>query len=142
MINLLFTTLLLFFLLVGGFGCVDPAEWNKTIDSCRETDVIYLDFKKAFDSVPHKRLIGILKQFAKKRNTLCWTNEFFLTRRQRVVINGSRSEWKDILIGIPQGSVLGLVLFVISIISMPNTVKLKLYLFADDAKLFREITSD
>ena len=58
------------------------------------------------------------------------------------MINGSRSEWKDILIGIPQVSVLGLVLLVIYIISMPNTVKLKLYLFADDAKLFREITSD
>ena len=67
MINLLLTTLLLFFWLVGVFGCVNPAEWHKTIDSRRETDVIYLDYKKAFDSVPHKRLIGILKQFAKKR---------------------------------------------------------------------------
>ena len=69
-------------------------------------------------------------------------NEFLLTRRQRVVINDSRSEWKDVLSGIPQGSVLGPVLFVLKINSMPNTFKSKLFLLADDAKLYREITND
>ena len=69
-------------------------------------------------------------------------NEFLLTRRQRVVINDSRSEWKDVLSGIPQGSVLGPVLFVLKINSMPNTFKSNLYLLADDAKLYREITND
>ena len=117
-------------------------DFTKTIDSRRETDVIYLDFEKAFDSVPHKRLIGILKQYGIKGKTLVWINEFLLTRRQRVVINDSRSEWKDVLSGIPQGSVLGPVLFVIYINSMPNTLKSKLYLFADDAKLYRDITSN
>ena len=101
-------------------------DFTKTIDSRRETDVIYLDFEKAFDSVPHKRLIGILKQYGIKGKTLVWINEFLLTRRQRVVINDSRSEWKDVLSGIPQGSVLGPVLFVIYINSMPNTLKSKL----------------
>ena len=115
---------------------------QKPIDSRRETDVINLDFKKAFDSVPHKRLIGILKQYGIKGKLLGWINEFLLTRPQRDVINDSRSEWKDVLSEIPQGSVLGPVLFVIYINSMPNTVKSKLYLFADDAKLYREITSN
>ena len=105
-------------------------------------DVIYLEFKKAFDSVPHKRLIGILKQYGIKGKTLGWINEFLLNRRQRIVIKDSRSEWKDVLSGIPQGSVLDSVLFVIYINSMPNAVKSKLYSFADDAKLYREITSD
>ena len=60
------------------------------------------------------------------------------------MINGSRSEWKDILIGIPQGSVLGLVLLVIYIYNFnaKHSQIEKLYLFADDSKLFREITSD
>ena len=115
---------------------------QKPIDNRRETDVINLDFKKAFDSVPHKRLIGILKQYGIKGKLLGWINEFLLTRPQRDVINDSRSEWKDVLSEIPQGSVLGPVLFVIYINSMPNTVKSKLYLFADDAKLYREITSN
>ena len=117
-------------------------DFTKTIDSRRETDVIYLDFKKAFDSVPHKRLIGILKQYGIKGKTLGWINEFLLTRRQRVVLNDSRSEWKDVLSAVPQGSVLGPVLFVIYINSMPNKVKSKFYSFADDAKLYTEITSN
>ena len=93
---------------------------QKPIDSRRETDVINLDFKKAFDSVPHKRLIGILKQYGIKGKLLGWINEFLLTRRQRDVINDSRSEWKDVLSEIPQGSVLGPVLFVIYINSKPK----------------------
>ena len=117
-------------------------DFTKTIDSRRETDVIYLDFKKAFDSVPLKRLIGILKQYGIKGLTLGWINEFLLTRRKRVVINNSRSEWKDFLSGIPQESLLGPVLIVIYINSMPNKVKSKLYLIADDAKLYREISSN
>ena len=51
-------------------------DFTKTIDSRRETDVIYLDFKNAFDSVPHKRLIGISKQYAIKGKILGWINEF------------------------------------------------------------------
>ena len=97
-------------------------DFTKTIDSLRETDVIYLDFKKAFGLVPHKRLIGIIKQYGIKGKTLGWINELLLTRRQRV----SRSEWKDVLSGIPQGSVLGPVLFVVYINSTPNTLKSKL----------------
>ena len=117
-------------------------DLTKTLDCRRETDVIFLDFKKAFDSVPHKRLIELLKQYGIKGKTLGRINEFLLTRRQRVVISDSRSEWKDVLSGIPQGSVLGPVLIAIYIISKPNTVKSKLFLFADDPKLYREITSD
>ena len=95
-------------------------DFTKTMISCRETDVIYLDFKKAFDSAPHKRLIGILKEYGIKVKTLGLINEFLIARRQRVVINDSRSEWKDVEWA---------------------SFKAKLYLFADDAKLYIEITS-
>ena len=96
--------------------------------------------RKRFHSVPHKKLIGFLKQYEKKNTG--WINNFLLIRRQRIVINDSRSEWRDVLSGIPQGFVLGPVLFVISMNSMPNTVKSNLYLLADNAKLLRENTSD
>ena len=72
---------------------------KKTIVVRRETDVIYLDFKKAFDLVPHKRLIGVLKHYGKKGKTPGWINEFLLTRRKKVVINDCRSVWKDVLSG-------------------------------------------
>ena len=66
------------------------ADFTKSTDNRQETDVIYLDFKKAFDSVLHKRLIGILKQYGIKGKTLGWIREFLLTRRQGVKLNDSR----------------------------------------------------
>ena len=107
-----------------------------------EVDVVYLDFRKAFDSVPHRRLIAFLEQNGVNGKTLNWIKAFLSGRQQRVVVNGTFSTWQNVTSGIPQGSVLGPVLFTIYINYMPEAVESELYLFADDAKLYRKIHSD
>ena len=85
------------------------------LDSGFPVDVIYLDFQKAFDKVPHKRLILKLAAHGIDGKLLEWIEKWLLDRKQKVVINGIFSGWKDVLRGVPQGSVLGPLLFVIYI---------------------------
>ena len=110
-------------------------DFTRAMDKHENVDVIYLDFKKAFDSVPHKRLIGVLRQYGVTRRTLSWITDFLSGRQQRVVVNDSRSSWQAVRSGIPQGSVL----FLIYINTMPDKIESKIYLFVDDAKLYRQI---
>ena len=117
-------------------------QWTLALDNKVEVDVVYLDFWKAFDSVPHRRLIAILEQNGVNGKTLNWIKAFLSGRQQRVVVNGTFSTWPNVTTGIPQGSVLGPVLFTIYIKSMPEAVESELHMFADDAKLYREIHSD
>ena len=70
---------------------------------------------------------------------LGWIKEFLSERRQRFVVNGAHSEWRDITSGIPQGSVLGPILFLIFINDLPKVIKCLIKLFADDAKLYQII---
>ena len=114
-------------------------DFTRAMDNHENVDVIYLDFKKAFDSVPHKRLIGVLRQYGVTGRTLNWITDFLSGRQQRVVINDSRSSWQPVNSGLPQGSVLDPVLFLIYINTMPDEIASKIYMFADDAKLYRQI---
>jgi len=115
--------------------------WTECLDRGSEVDVIFLDFQKAFDRVPHNRLLDKMKHYGITGDILQWINSFLKGRRQRVKLHDTESPWSETTSGIPQGSVLGPTLFIIFINSLPNTTNSPTFLFADDAKLFREITS-
>lgn len=94
---------------------------------------------KTFDKVPHKRLINKLRSYGISNQTCTWVEDFLKNRKQRVQINGNYSQWHEVTSGIPQGSVLGPILFVVFINDLPNCVDSDVYMFADDTKLYRSI---
>jgi hypothetical protein len=94
-----------------------------------------MDFQKAFDKVPHNRLLEKIKSYGIVGPTLNWIKDFLKNRTQKVMVNGAGSEWENVTSGIPQGSVLGPILFVIYINDLPDTVESDSYLFADDTKV-------
>jgi hypothetical protein len=122
----------------------------ETIDQITSTlayrqwvDVIFLDFAKAFDKVPHRRLVHKLAAYGISGKLLEWIKSFLRGRRQRVVMGNNVSEWEQVTSGVPQGSVLGPLLFVIYINDIPEVIKhFSCKLYADDSKLIAEIKDE
>ena len=111
----------------------------ESFDKGRQLDVSYLAFSKAFDKVPHKRLCLQLKWHGINTRILHWIENWLSGRQQRVLLNGTKSGWSDVLSGVPQGSVLGPLLFLIFINSIEDDVNSTVLKFADDLKVFRII---
>ena len=105
-------------------------------------DIIYLDFQKAFDKVPHQRLLLKLKAHGIGDSIIDWIEQWLTDRRQRVVVDGEVSNWKSVLSGVPQGSVLGPILFLIYINDLDDSITSNVLKFADDTKLFRKVNTD
>ena len=108
---------------------------SHALDSGNQVLIIFLDFAKAFDKVCHQSLLVKLKTYGFSVAIIKWIKDFLTDRKQRVVIGDNNSSWENVTSGVPQGSVLGPLLFVIFINDMPQVVKHILKLFADDSKL-------
>ena len=118
-------------------------EWTEISNRGDAIDVIYCDFQKAFDTVAHNRLMDVLCHYGIKDPILSWIEDYLKNWKQQVSVNGSESSLFDVSSGVPQGSVLGPLLFIIYINSMVvKTGDTNLLLYADDLKLYREIKTD
>ena len=104
-----------------------------------QVDVILLDFEKAFDKVPHSRLLNKLDFYGVRGKVNNWIKAFLSNRKQQVVLEGAKSSQEDVLSGVPQGTVLGPLLFLAYINDMPGCSDSNVRLFADDSLLYRVI---
>ena len=115
-----------------GFDCNPPYDIRET----------FLDISKAFDKVWRKGLIFKLRSYGVDGSLLKLMENYLTGRQQRVLLNGQTSSWKNILAGVPQGSLLGLFLVLIYIIDLRNEIESICKLFADDTSLFSKVKDE
>ena len=109
----------------------------------KQTDIILLDFSKAFDKVNHSKLLWKLHQYGIRGHQLAWIRAFLGSRSQQVVIDGEELESIPVTSGVPQGSVLGPILFLVYILNdLPDEFRYRVRLYADDTALYLTMESE
>ena len=114
-------------------------DWAHNRNSGLPTNVVFLDFTKAFDSVPHERLLLKLHAYVIRDPLLSWVRSFLTNPQQRVVLRGHYSSWTAVVSGVPQGTVLGPILFLIYINDITRNVASQSKLFPDDMKVYKAL---
>ena len=116
-------------------------ELLRSMSKGKQIDVVIMDFSKAFDMVPHNSLLVKLSGYGIQDKTLDWIGSFLSDHSQRVVVEGEQSDPAPVTSGVPQGSVLGPILFLVFINDLPKAINSSCRLFADDTIVYREISS-
>ena len=117
-------------------------DWAKILDKKGQVDTFILDFEKAFDTPPHELLKSKLFSYGIGGTTLNSINAFLCFRQQKVVVNGIISDWAPVVSGVPQGTVLGPLLFSLYINDISADIESEIRLFADDCVCYREIKNE
>ena len=114
---------------------------SDTLNESGQTDIIVMDFSKAFDKVDHQRLLLKLHRFGINNDVITWIGSFLPNRTQRVVLEGEESDICPVMSGVPQGSVLGPCLFLLYINDMPDMIESNIRLFADDTIMYLTVSN-
>ena len=112
---------------------------TKHLDGREPVDAVFLDFSKAFDKVPHARLLAKVRAHGIDGKVAEWIAAWLSGRRQQVCVRGRRSGWRRVLSGVPQGSVLGPLLFIIFANDLECGLQSPVLKFADDTNIFRRV---
>ena len=113
----------------------------RSLDKGEETDLIIMDFSKAFDSVPHQRLLMKLRYYGIRGILNTWLTQWLTCRSQTVVVDGYNSPDVPVLSGVPQGTVIGPLLFLLYINDLGENCTSRMRLFADDTLIYSTIES-